>query len=70
MPQSDVVTSDFLYVRLEGDRSKVKGTLGLIEADKTERLKMWSEKIKPFLSRNMEVYGYFGKYFQATHLQT
>ena len=31
MSQSDVVTSDFLYVRLEGDRSKVKGTLGKIE---------------------------------------
>ena len=65
MPQSDVVTSDFLYIRLEGDRSKVKGTLGKIEADKTEGLKMWAEKIKPCLSKNMEVYGYFGKYYSG-----
>lgn len=65
MPQSDVVTSDFLYVRLEGDRSKVKGTLGMIEADKAVGLKMWAEKIKRFLSANIEVYGYFGKYYSG-----
>ncbi len=65
MPQSYVITSDFLYVRLEGDRSKVNGTLGMIEADKAEELKMWAEKIKRFLSENMEVYGYFGKYYSG-----
>ena len=65
MPQSDVVTSDFLYIRLEGDRSKVKGTLGTIEANKAEGLKMWAEKITPFLTKNMEIFGYFGKYFSG-----
>lgn len=65
MPQSEVVTSDFLYVRLEGDRGKVKGTLGMIEADKAEELKRWAEKIKHFLSKNMEIYGYFGKYYSG-----
>ena len=65
MPQSDVVTSDFLYIRLEGDRSKVKGTLGTIETDKTEGLKMWAEKIKNFRGENMEIYGYFGKYYSG-----
>ena len=65
MPQSEVVTSDFLYVRLEGDRGKVKGTLGTAEVDKAESLRMWAEKLKPILSKNMEVYGYFGKYFSG-----
>ena len=65
MPQSDIATSDFLYIRLEGDRSKVSGTLGKIEADKVEGLKMWAEKIKPWLKKNMEVYGYFGKYYSG-----
>jgi len=65
MPLSNIVTSDFLYIRLEGDRSKVKGTIGTIEADKAEGLKMWSEKIKPWLKKNMEVYGYFGKYYSG-----
>jgi uncharacterized protein YecE (DUF72 family) len=65
MPQSGEVTSDFLYFRWEGDRSKVNGTLGKIEADKTEDLRLWAEKIKPQLSKNMEVYGYFGKYYSG-----
>ncbi len=65
MPQISEITSDFLYVRLEGDRSKVKGTLGEIEVDSVEGLKMWAEKIKPFLARKMEVYGYFGKYYSG-----
>jgi uncharacterized protein YecE (DUF72 family) len=65
MPQLGEVTSDFLYIRWEGDRSKVKGTLGKIEADKTEELKLWAEKIKPFLSKQMRVFGYFGKYYSG-----
>jgi len=65
MPQIAEVTSDFLYIRWEGDRSEVKGTLGKIEADKTEDLKLWSEKIKPYLIKNMAVYGYFGKYYSG-----
>ena len=44
MPQIDEVTSDFLYARWEGDRSKVKGTLGKIEPIK--KLETVAEKIK------------------------
>jgi uncharacterized protein YecE (DUF72 family) len=65
MPQSREVTYDFLYVRWEGDRRKVNGLLGKIEADKTEDLRLWAEKIKPWLSKNIEVYGYFGKYYSG-----
>ncbi|MGD0451290.1 MAG: DUF72 domain-containing protein [Candidatus Bathyarchaeia archaeon] len=65
MSRSREVTSDFLYIRWEGDRSKVNGTLGKIETDKTENLRLWAEKIKPWLSKNIEVYGYFGKYYSG-----
>jgi uncharacterized protein YecE (DUF72 family) len=58
------VTSDFLYVRWEGDRKKVNGTLGEIEADRAEDLKSEADKIKPFLGK-MEVFGYFGKYYSG-----
>ncbi len=58
------VTSDFLYVRWEGDRKKVNGLLGKIEADREEDLKLEAEKIKPFLSKK-EVFGYFGKYYSG-----
>lgn len=64
MAQISEVTADFLYVRWEGDRKKVKGTLGTIEADRTGDLKLVAEKIKPFLSK-IEVFGYFGKYYSG-----
>ncbi len=65
MPQSREVTSDFLYVRWEGNRSKVNGKLGKIETDKTQDLILWSKRIKPFINENTEVYGYFGKYYSG-----
>ena len=65
MPQTNEVTSDFLYVRWEGNRKKVKGTLGEIEADTRDSLRDWAGKIKPFLSRQMHLYGYFGKYYSG-----
>lgn len=65
MPSINEVTSDFLYVRWEGDREKVKGTLGKIEVDVQENLRLWAEKIKPYLSKQMNVFGYFGKYYSG-----
>ncbi len=65
MPQVGEVTSDFLYIRWEGDRSKVKGTLGKIEADTQNKLKAWADKLKPFLSKNLEIFGYFSKYYSG-----
>jgi len=65
MPKTNEVTSDFLYVRWEGDRKKVKGTIGKIEADTRESLRDWADKIKPFLERRMHVFGYFGKYYSG-----
>ena len=58
------VTSDFFYVRWEGDRKKVQGTLGKIEVDKTADLRLWAEKIMPFVSKQ-EVFGYFSKYYSG-----
>ena len=65
MPQIEEVTSDFLYVRWEGDRSKVKGTLGKIEVDIQENLQIWADKLKPFLSQQRDLFGYFGKYYSG-----
>jgi len=65
MPQTSEVTSDFLYVRWEGNRQKVNGTLGKVEVDTQENLRSWAEKIEPFLNNRFEVFGYFGKYFSG-----
>ena len=65
MPQIEKVTSDFLYVRWEGDRKKVKGTLGKIETNQESALNHWANKIVPCLRDQMQVFGYFGKYFSG-----
>ena len=64
MGEVNEVTSDFLYVRWEGDRKKVNGILGKIEVDRAEDLKLEAEKIKPFIGK-MEVFGYFGKFYSG-----
>jgi uncharacterized protein YecE (DUF72 family) len=65
MPLMSEVTSDLLYVRWEGDRRRVKGTLGRIEVDKPEKIKQWADRLKPFLEQQTEVFGYFSKYYSG-----
>jgi len=65
MPVISEVTSDFLYVRWEGDRRRVKGTLGRVEVDRKAQIKAWADKLKPFLEEEAEVFGYFSKYYSG-----
>jgi len=64
-PELEIMTSDFLYVRWEGDRKKVKGIIGKIENDTRESLAAWTERIKPYLRRGLPLFGYFGKYYSG-----
>jgi uncharacterized protein YecE (DUF72 family) len=59
------VTADFVYLRWEGDRSKVNGALGKIEVDRTEDTARWAVQVKKFLDRQAEVFGYFSKYYSG-----
>jgi len=65
MPTIEQVTADFVYIRWEGDRKRVNGTLGKIEADQTAGLKNWAEKLASHLSKGKEIFGYFGKYYSG-----
>jgi uncharacterized protein YecE (DUF72 family) len=65
MPTIEVVTSDFTYIRLEGDRRKVTGTLGKVEIDKGDGIRVWAERIKKHLDLSMEVFVYFSKYYSS-----
>ncbi len=65
MPELSIVTSNFIYIRWEGDRRQVNGTLGRKEIDKAEKIKFWADKIKPFLEKQIEVFGYFSKYYSG-----
>jgi uncharacterized protein YecE (DUF72 family) len=58
-------TGLFLYMRWEGDRAKINGTLGKIEADKKADLQQWVEKLKPYMDKGIEVFGYFAKYYSG-----
>jgi uncharacterized protein YecE (DUF72 family) len=59
------VTADFLYMRWEGNRKTVNGLKGEIEVNQTEDLQAWAEKLKPYLERGVDVFGYFGKYYSG-----
>jgi uncharacterized protein YecE (DUF72 family) len=65
MPLVSELTSDFIYVRWEGDRKKINGTFGKTEVDKTGEIALWADKLKPFMERKIEVFGYFSKYYSG-----
>ena len=65
MPASDIATSDFLYVRWEGDQKKVTGHLGRREVDRSSELKSWATKLKLFSNSDYEIFGFFGKNFSG-----
>jgi uncharacterized protein YecE (DUF72 family) len=65
MPQVSEVTADFVYVRWEGDRKTVTGTLGKVEIDRAISIKTWAMKLKPVLAEGTEVFGYFSKYYSG-----
>lgn len=64
MPQTLELTSDFVYLRLEGDRGKVQGVLGRVEVDRQSDVKVWAEKLAGFKSK-IDVFGYFGKFYSG-----
>jgi len=65
MPQMNTMTADFAYIRWEGDRRKVTGTLGKVERERSREIGDWAGKIKGFLSEGVEVFGYFSKYYSG-----
>lgn len=65
MPRMSTITADFTYIRWEGDRNKIKGTLGKVERDRSEDIKDWGMKIKGFLEESVEVFGYFSKFYSG-----
>lgn len=65
VPETGEATADFIYVRWEGDRATVNGTLGKIEADQTANLRSWARKLRGYMEVGREVFGYFGKYYSG-----
>ena len=65
MPLIEEVTADFLYIRWEGNRKEVNGTLGKTEIDISKIIKIWANKITPHIDKKKIVFGYFSKYLSG-----
>lgn len=65
LPETEQITANFAYIRWEGDRSKVNGTLGKLEIDRTDDIKGWANKIARLLDKTKQVFGYFSKYYSG-----
>jgi len=57
--------ADFVYVRWEGDRREVNGTLGRTEVDRTKDIEGWAARLKKLLDHRIEIFGYFSKYYSG-----
>jgi len=64
-PVETTVTSNFIYVRWEGDRKVIDGTKGMIEQDRSANIMNWAAKLEKLLNSNTEVFGYFSKYYSG-----
>jgi uncharacterized protein YecE (DUF72 family) len=63
--QTDELTTDFVYIRWEGNRKIVNGDKGLVEIDKKKNITDWYSKIMNYLKNEMEIYGYFSKFYSG-----
>lgn len=65
IPEVEVVTADFTYIRWQGDRRQVDGESGKVERDRSSDNEMWAGRIARFLDESVDVYGYFSKFYSG-----
>ena len=65
IPGNSQFTADFAYIRWEGDRRAVDGTLGKVEIDRTDDIHEWADSIRNLLDKTNQVFGYFSKYYSG-----
>ncbi len=65
MPLIEEKTAPFVYIRWEGDRKAVTGTMGKPESDRSEGIREWSQKLKALVDEGVEVFGYFSKFYSG-----
>jgi uncharacterized protein YecE (DUF72 family) len=58
------ITTDFTYFRWKGNRKQIKGTLGIVEKDRTLDIKKLGKRIQSF-SKKVKIFGYFSKYYSG-----
>ena len=71
--QGDVVTSDFVYVRLLGDRYEIESltqTWDKTVVNRDRELAEWSAVVDSLLARNLKVYTYVNNHFAGHSPET
>jgi uncharacterized protein YecE (DUF72 family) len=64
-PSADVQTTDFTYIRLEGDRKTVKGESGDAELDRADDNIKWADRISGLAENGRDVYCYLSKHYSG-----
>jgi uncharacterized protein YecE (DUF72 family) len=64
-PSEEVATSDFSYIRLEGDRKKVNGEKGITELNRAQDNERWAEKIHKLSEKGNPVYLFVSKFYSG-----
>jgi uncharacterized protein YecE (DUF72 family) len=62
MPRLDWVSADFTVIRWLGRRADVE-RFDRVQIDRRARLEEWAGRVRDFLHRGLEVYGYFNNHF-------
>jgi uncharacterized protein YecE (DUF72 family) len=65
MPTTDETTANFVYIRWQGDRKKVKGDSSRTEKDRSEDNRRWASRIEELLQNDLYVYGYVSKFYSG-----
>lgn len=62
MPKMSWLTADFSVIRWLGRRSDVE-KFDRIQIDRTQEMIAWAARVRTFLDRDVDVYGYFNNHF-------
>jgi uncharacterized protein YecE (DUF72 family) len=62
MPKMDWITADFTVIRWLGRRKDIE-VFDHIQIDRTEELERWADRVKRFLERGVDVFGFFNNHY-------
>lgn len=62
MPKMSWLTANFTVIRWLGRRSDIT-KFDRIQIDRTQELVTWAQRVRSFLDRDVDVYGYFNNHF-------
>ena len=65
MPRNEIITADFTYVRLLGNRKQIPDDFSHVRIDRKQDLQWWAEKIREFLSKEVDVYAFANNRYQG-----